>query len=172
MRTRILLLLTLLCLRAYAAEPPPTEATVRELLVVTDVRNLLVTMLPQMEAVMQNTVREMTKGQEMTPDLRATIERAHTDAMNVMREEFSWSRLEPLYIRIYQKSFTQDEVDGIIAFYKTPVGQALIHKMPVVMQNAMAEMQNIMGPMMQRLQKSQQQAIVDAQAKEKAKTKR
>jgi hypothetical protein len=29
-----------------------------------------------------------------------------------MREEMTWDKLRPLYVQIYQKSFTQEEIDG------------------------------------------------------------
>ena len=39
----------------------------------------------------------------------------------------------------------------MITFYKTPTGQALLNKMPAVLQNTMVEMQQLMQPMMQRM---------------------
>ena len=40
-------------------------------------------------------------------------------------------------IKIYAEEFTQEEVDGMIQLYKTPVGQSTIDKMPIVMQKSM-----------------------------------
>jgi hypothetical protein len=45
----------------------------------------------------------------------------------------------------------------------------MINKMPLVMQNTMAEMQTMLAPMMQRLQQSQQQLV--AQIKKQAEPK-
>jgi hypothetical protein len=39
----------------------------------------------------------------------------------------------------------------LIAFYKTPAGQALITKSPLMMQNIMEEMRAMMRPMVQRV---------------------
>ncbi len=69
-----------------------------------------------------------------------------------------------MYTRIYMESFTQDEVDGMLAFYATPAGQALIKKMPVAMQKTMEAMQQMMGPMMQKLQAIQSESIAELQA--------
>ena len=84
--------------------------------------------------------------------------------MAILKEMFEWNKLEPMYLRVYQKSFTQQEVDGMIAFYKTPAGQAVISKMPVVMQNTMNEMQQMMGPMMQKIQRMQQDVVAEMKA--------
>ena len=52
----------------------------------------------------------------------------------------------------------------MIAFYRTPTGQAMINKMPVIMQNSMNEVNQMMGPMMQRIQRMQQDVIAEIQA--------
>jgi hypothetical protein len=123
-------------------------------------------MVPQMDAMMQGAMTEALKGQSISPDEQKMIDQSRASALASLREELAWNKLEPLYVRVYQKSFTQDEVTGMIAFYKTPAGQAMINKMPTVMQNTMAEMQAMMAPMMQRLQQSQQQLV--AQIKKQA----
>jgi uncharacterized protein len=78
-----------------------------------------------------------------------------------------WHKLEPMYIRVYQKTFTQSEVDNLIAMYQSPGGKALLNKMPVVLQNTMNEMQPIMQPIMQRIQRMQRDVVADIQAEKK-----
>jgi len=53
---------------------------------------------------------------------------------------------------IYRKSFSQSEIDGMLKFYKTPAGKAVIAKMPVVMQNTMQVMQGEMAEMVPKMQ--------------------
>jgi uncharacterized protein len=75
----------------------------------------------------------------------------------LLKEMLDWNKLEAIYVRVYQKSFTQTEIDSLIAMYQTPGGQTLLNKMPLVMQNTMGEMQQLMQPMMERLRQKQQQ---------------
>ena len=84
-----------------------------------------------------------------------------------LKDVLTWSKLESMYIRVYQKSFTAQEIDGLIAFYKTPTGQALLTKMPIVLQNTMNEVQQMILPMVQRLQQKQQQIASELQAQKK-----
>lgn len=42
--------------------------------------------------------------------------------------------MEPIQIPIYRETFEQAEIDGLIAFYGSPVGQAFVNKMPTVSQ--------------------------------------
>jgi hypothetical protein len=74
-----------------------------------------------------------------------------------------------MYVRVYQKTFTQQEIDGMLAFYKTPAGQAVISKMPAAMQNTMNEMQQLMGPVMQKMQRLQQDVVAEMKAEAKNK---
>ena len=60
---------------------------------------------------------------------------------------------------IYKQSFTQKEVNGMLDFYKSEPGQAVIAKMPLVMQNTMQAMQARMNTTFPKLQKLQQDAI-------------
>jgi len=87
--------------------------------------------------------------------------------MTAMKEVLDWNKLEPMYVRVYQKSFTQGEVDGLIAFYSTPAGQALINKMPMVMQNTLNELQQMMQPMTQAMKRMQQEVVAEIQAAKK-----
>jgi uncharacterized protein len=60
----------------------------------------------------------------------------------MLREEMTWDKLRPVYVQIYQESFTQEEIDGLIAFYESPAGFAFVEKMPFVMQKSMSIMQS------------------------------
>jgi hypothetical protein len=152
----------------YAAETPPSEASVKQLLDVTQVHKLLDATMAQMDAFMKQTMQQVTQGQTITPEVQKQIEKSQTEALAMMKEMLDWNKLEPMYVRVYQKSFNQQEIDNLIVMYKTPAGQTLLNKMPLVMQNTMAEMQQVMQPIMQRIHRMQQDVVARIQA-EKAK---
>jgi hypothetical protein len=52
----------------------------------------------------------------------------------------------------------------MLRFYKSETGQAVIAKMPIVMQNSMQAMQGRLGALMPRLQQLQRKAIDDLKA--------
>ena len=76
----------------------------------------------------------------------------------------TWEKMEPMYLRIYRTSLSQSEVDGMIAFYQTPAGQAVINKLPLILQNSMAEVGQMMGPMIQRAEQMQKELATQMQA--------
>jgi hypothetical protein len=66
---------------------------------------------------------------------------------------------------MYIDTFTQEEVDGLLAFYRTPAGRAMIEKMPILlgkmMQQTQARMQRLMPQIMQIAQESAKDAVQD-----------
>ena len=168
MLKRILLVLALSCPVAYAVDTPPSEASIKQLLAVTEVHKLLDSWVAQMDGLMKNAMQQATQGQSVSPQIQKDIDKRVSETTSMFKEILDWNKLEPMYVRVYQKSFTQAEVDGMLAFYKTPAGQAVINKLPVVMQNTMTEMQTMMGPVMQRVQRMQRDVVAEIQA-EKAK---
>ena len=121
-----------------------------------------------MDALMKQAAQQVTQGQKITPEVQKQIDKGRTEAMSMMKEILDWNKLEPMYVRIYQKSFNQQEIDSLVAMYKSPTGQMLLTKMPIVLQNTMSEMQQSLQPVVQRIQRMQQDVLAQIQA-EKAK---
>jgi hypothetical protein len=57
----------------------------------------------------------------------------------------------------------------MLAFYKSPAGQAMIKKMPVVMQHSMQAMQQTLTPVMQKMQTIVQETVAEIEAEGAAK---
>jgi len=165
----IALVCVLICAPLYAADVPASEASIREMLTVTDVRKLLDSMIPQIQGMMKNSMQQALGGRELTADQQKMADKVSEKTTALIKTELSWEKLEPMYIAIYQKSLTQEEVDGMLAFYKTPAGAAMIKKMPVVVQNTMTAMQARMGPMMQEIQKMAKDTVAEIEAEKSTK---
>lgn len=169
---RILFILALCASVSYGAENsspgassnPPSEASIKQLLEVAQARKLIDSVMAQMDMLMKQTIQQATLGQEVPSKVQKDIDKRQAELMGFLKELLDWNKLEPMYVRIYQKTFTQPEVDGMIAFYKTPAGQAVISKMPAAMQNTMNEMQQMMTPVMQKMQRMQQDVVAEMKA--------
>ena len=164
MLKRILVALLFCCPLAYAAETPASETSVKQLLEVGQTRKLLGTMTEQLENYMKVAMESATHGQPASPEVQKMFDQCRADVLKILKEEFSWDKLEPMYLRIYKESFSQQEVDGMITFYRSPSGQAVLNKMPVAMQNSMKEMQQMMGPLMERIKRMQQDMVAQVRA--------
>src|SRR5436309_9263691 len=116
---RIAIVLALTCSIAlptgFAAEQQPTEASIKQLLEVTQVRKFLESTMAQMDALMKQATQQVTQGQKITPEVQKQIDQGQTEAISMMKEILDWNKLKPMYVRIYQKSFNQEEIDSMIA---------------------------------------------------------
>ncbi|SEP60484.1 DUF2059 domain-containing protein [Flavobacterium urocaniciphilum] len=56
---------------------------------------------------------------------------------NEFKKEIKPDDLVNLVVPIYDKHFTESEIDDLIKFYNTPVGKKMISKLPEIMQESM-----------------------------------
>jgi hypothetical protein len=74
-----------------------------------------------------------------------------------------WQKLKPEYVKLYAEVFTEEEIEGMVAFYKTPAGHAMIEKMPALLSKSMEIGQRQMAGIMPEIQK----AVEDLKQKNK-----
>lgn len=163
-RSWILAFALLLPCAALAAEPPPSEASLRALLEVTRARDTLDTMLEQMDTAMAASMRQSLGGQALSDPQREVLEQMSTQMSGLLKQEMAWDKLEPGMLDVYRQSFTQAEVDGMLSFYRSDVGQAVVAKMPLVLQNSMKLTQERLAAIMPRIQALQQEYVAKLQA--------
>lgn len=157
MRFIRLLAALLLCCAAPAFATPPSDATIQQLLQVTNARGLLDNMLNQMDANMRVGITQSLQGREPNPAQQQAIDRFRQRTVAEMKRELSWDKLEAMHLRLYRETFTEEELTDILHFYQSPAGQAVIHKMPALMARSMSEVQTSLAAMMPTLLKIQQE---------------
>jgi hypothetical protein len=144
---------------ARAQDQLANEAAVRQLLEVTQARKLLDSTMGQMDAFMYETMKRALAGRPLTPEQQAILDDAKTKTIAILQGELQCEKLEPSYIDIYRKSFTDEEISGMLAFYRTPAGQAVINKLPVVMQHTMDMMQEVVQRIAPQIRQIQSEAF-------------
>lgn len=163
MKTAALALATglLMAVTGARAEPPST-ASIDRLLVVTQSEKVLDTLFGNMKQMMRQSLAAAAKNEKLSPEQERMLDTLPDKFVKAMREEMAWDKLRPVYAQIYQETFTQADIDGLIAFYESPTGQAFVEKMPVVVQKTAILMQSRMGPLMQKLQAAVAESVAEA----------
>ena len=156
------LALSLVALTSSAA--PPTDDSIRTLFAVMKVESMVNGMYAAIEPAMRQGMAQATDGKEPTAKQKAILDRHARRMGELIRTELSWAKMEPMQIRIYRESFDQAEIDGLIQFYRSPVGQSFVSKMPVVTQKAMAEMQVYMQQVMPKMQAAMQEMTAEVKS--------
>lgn len=108
-----------LCVGPAAAATQPSEEQVRQLMEVVGVGKMLSQMNSQAVGVMQQSL----------PCVPASYWQNYIDASGT--QQFI-GRLVP----IYQRHFSADEIEGMLKFYRSPLGQKVITEMPTTMGEA------------------------------------
>jgi hypothetical protein len=168
----MLKLTTLLALFAFAPvvnAAPPSAESIDALLAATKAERNVDTMLANLDPIMRQSMTTVTKGQQLSAEQLRELDAARVRTIQAIREEMAWDKMHPFYVQIYQETFTQEEIDGLIAFYKSPAGVAFVDKMPLVMQKSMSIMQSRMAPMMERMRAAARHAVDESKAATPAK---
>jgi uncharacterized protein len=163
--------LAMLGASAVRADPPPaSDASIHKLLDVTQTARLMDGMMTQMKNIMQQSALQAA-GHTLDAQEQEIVSRNMGKLSDVMRTQMAWSTVEPDFVAIYRKNFSEKEVDDMLAFYQTPSGQALIAKMPEVMRESMQVGQAHAHAMVPQLQQVSQQMMQELKDYEASKSK-
>lgn len=157
-------LIVLLVSATTAMAAPASENSIKQLLAVTQTRDLLDGMRTQTETLMDNAIQQKLEGKTPSVRQQQAITNMKKRMLALIQEELTWGKMEQMSIRLYKESFTEEEVVGMLSFYKTPAGQAVIHKMPLITQNTMLEIQKMISRLSPQMQKIQQDFLVEIKA--------
>lgn len=158
------LLLVLLLGSTCAAAAPATESSIKQLLSITQTRRLVDSIRGQLDMLMNNAIQQALAGKTPTSKQQQAITKMKSRMGAVMQGELAWDKLEPMYVRLYKETFSQEEIAGMLSFYQTPSGQAVISKMPSLVQKSMGEMQKTVAEATPKMQKIQADFVAEMKA--------
>jgi len=115
------------------------------------------------EELVRQTTEITTKrsGGKMTPETQAALADFQKKLASALEPQVGWKAIEPEYIRLYADAFSDDDLDHMIAFYKSPAGMVSLEKTPAInqqisglLQGKMAELRPQMNQMLNDFEKS------------------
>ncbi len=151
---------------AHAGDAGASEASIRELLVLTDSESMIDNLWAQVEAMMESASKQALAGRPVTEAQQVILDDMHMEMLALLREELSWPVYEPMMIDIFRSTFTEEELQGMLAFYRSPAGRAVTAKMPAVLQASMQFAQGRMSslqPKLLQLQEDTARRLKEAQ---------
>ena len=142
-------LLFFIFLSASVQAAAPTEESVNRLVDDMHIGGMLDALKPQMTNMMKQTELQARNGKQPSPEEQKVIDKFHAKVIDIIAASLTVEKLKPIYVRIYSQNFTQEEIDGVIAFVESPAGKAYMTKLPGLVQ---AEMPNMITPAIQDIQ--------------------
>ncbi|MBB5858676.1 hypothetical protein XarbCFBP8138_14960 [Xanthomonas arboricola] len=157
---RRLIVLAALALATPAAfAQAPSDADINRLLAASRAQTMLDTMLPQIEAMQQQQFAQLTAQRQLDAAQQAQLQRIQERTRQTVRKALSWSELRPMYVDIYKRSFSREDVLAMAEFYESSAGQSLLDKTPALTQNLMGAIQQKMLPLFADLQKDLEKIV-------------
>jgi hypothetical protein len=135
----------LCCAPSVRADEATKAVKAEELIQLTQTDQMMKMMEPMMKGMMAQA------NQDMPAEQRAKVSAMQEKLMALMAERLN--KAKPALAKVYTDTYTEEELDGILAFYKSPAGKALIQKMPEVMQRVMPVMMQMMSDLQPEIKK-------------------
>ena len=108
-----------------------------------------------------------------TPEEQKLMDDVMSSTMAELLRSFPIDELLDTMIPVYQRHLSKSDLDAMIAFYSSPVGQKLLREQPQMIQESMQAMvpiqQRMMRDMMEKVQARVQHAIEQEQKKQREK---
>jgi hypothetical protein len=136
------------------AQEAARAAKVDEILRLTKTDQIMQQMMTQMKTM---SLQQLDKN--LPPEKRAEAARNQQKVFDLLSEKLSWEKLKPAFIQIYSEVYTGEELDGILAFFRSPAGQAMVAKTPQLMSKSMALMQKLMADIQPEIEKLAQEPV-------------
>lgn len=146
------------------ADQASKQAKVKELFTVMHMNHVLDPMLKGIQQEMQGMIQNAMGTKQMTPQQTKLTQDYMAQSMAVVNQNLGWSSLEPEYVKLYATTYSESEIDGIMSFYKSAAGQAMLAKSPQLSQGAMQIVRGRMGAFQPKMQALQQQYVTQMKA--------
>jgi hypothetical protein len=136
---------------AGAQETSSKRALAEELLTLMNTQENIEKTFAMVKQMMPAQMEKMKQATGQT-NMPANASAQAGKVMETMLQELSWDKMKEDYITLYADTFTEEELKGIIAFYKSPAGQAFVQKQPELMKRSMELSQKLMLKVMPAIQ--------------------
>jgi hypothetical protein len=132
MKRLSLLLVLVLCLPLTAhADEASRRAKAQEMVTLLHMDTLMQQMMDTVQKQVSTSLIQLCD-KERTPQQQALLDNFTKKTFSLVESRMGWKAIEPEILDLYARNFTDEELDGILAFYKSPAGLSMIAKMPAM----------------------------------------
>ena len=140
-------ILTSLSFLAHAGEGSE-RASVEELLMLMKADSMIDNIYFQYG----QTIKRMEQQLGIDQSNKAIFERYISRMVAIMKQEMNWKKMKEPMINVYLKHYSENEVQDMLAFYKSESGKSMVEKMPAVMKDSMLVSQSLMKEFIPKVQ--------------------
>jgi hypothetical protein len=145
------------------------RAAIEELLSLMKMDQMQKQMLTQYQQLISEQIEKVAPLEmQNSPDrakVAADIQDFENRLVELMKDRIDFVKMKPEYVRLYDETFSSEEVAGIVAFYKTPAGQAYVAKLPVLTAKSVEMSQQMLTEVMPQLLKMNEEWVGEMKRK-------
>ena len=149
MKKSIILIITAIIFLAVPAVAGEKEDLAKEMLKLTDMQKMIDQMAAQVQQMFASQLKALSipeKDQDKVLQFQNKLTKKIFDAL-------SWDKMEPEYIKLFSTVYTEEELKAIVEFYKSPAGQSMLKKQPMLFQKSMQIAQSKIQSLLPELKK-------------------
>jgi len=150
----IALLLLLAISPAAHADDAAKRAKVEELVQLIKLEQLMGQMTERMTSQMKANAAQQNARHNFTPAQQKVVDDYIDQVQKITQSAVAWEKIKPVVVQVYTETYTESELDGILAFYHSPAGQALVTKSPQLMNKTMGLVSSQMNEVQPQLQQA------------------
>jgi uncharacterized protein len=140
MRFRSVLLVCTLALAFSTARGDDASkmAKVHEFFRLAKLDQLSTQAMDQVMTQMSSGALQQMAGGKVTGDDQKRLDEFSAKVRQLVNRTMGWQALEPQYAKLYADAYTEQQLDDLIAFYKSPTGQVMVERTPILMKESSA----------------------------------
>lgn len=123
-RIYFILILCAVALAPAAAQPRTKQQKIERILELTNPEAVVAEVVTQVDGMMKQIQPNAT------PQQKTRRQEALDKIAKLAKERML--KLRPELVKAYAETFTDEELDGMVAFYETPAGKATVTKIPAI----------------------------------------
>lgn len=138
---------------AFSAFAGVKEDLSKEMLKLMDMQKMMEQVISQVQQMQMTQMKQLNipeQDQEKVAEFQRKLNAK-------LAEAISWDKLEPEYVKLFSEVYTEEELKAIVGFYKTPAGQSMLKKQPLLMQKSMVISQKNIQAAMPEIQRMTQE---------------
>lgn len=135
---------------SLASESQDARQLAEEFLQVNKVKEQVDLMYEKVEGIILSQIEAI----EISEDREKNLQALQKISRDILFEGLSWDNLKEEYIQLYTETFTAEELAGIVEFSRSPLGQKMAEKSPILMQKSMEIGRTHASAVMPKIQES------------------
>ncbi len=134
MKQCMLVLVLLMAVPVARADEASKTAKVKELFQTMHLAKLMDQLTNSVMGQVSQMTKTMPGADKITPEQQKVIDAYMVKIGAATKESVGWNAIEPEYVKLYASTYSEEEIDAILTFYKSEAGQKMLEKTPELTQ--------------------------------------